>query len=350
MGDTQYTDDALLEGLNREISRLSKLNGYPMEMILIIDRWFIEMSPKQAGFQKGDKVNFSVAYPKFSRVYDDLKRKKEEETRAYDSNWRNEEENNKSENERKFETSMEEHRKARRESEAQKRKERDQERDQEWERSRKADIDKIKLPKSNSVSSHQKRRRCTNANSQYEGLVTIYKIIYIPENRAVYTGRTKDPARRLAQHASATSKCRLVRNAMRRQGRRNYTIEPIMWCAQEDADANESFWIIENQTMYPKGYNLRHGSAAGEEDANPTALMRTSVNLVPFCGARDEALAMGDAWQDVAAFLEGDDSGTQADQQIRDLLREVHPDHPTQQSYSPTEVAAMLNAVRESMR
>ena len=78
MGDTQYTDDALLEGLNREISRLSKLNGYPMEMILIIDRWFIEMSPKQAGFQKGDKVNFSVAYPKFSRVYDDLKRKKEE--------------------------------------------------------------------------------------------------------------------------------------------------------------------------------------------------------------------------------------------------------------------------------
>lgn len=183
-----------------------------------------------------------------------------------------------------------------------------------------------------------------------DGLVTIYKIMYLPDNRAVYTGRTKDPARRLAQHASATSKCRLVRNAMRRQGRRNYTIEPLVWCAQEDADANESFWIIENQTMYPKGYNLRHGSAAGAEDENPTALMRTSVNLVPFSGARDEALAMGDAWQDVAAFLEGSDSATQADQQIRDLLREVHPDHPNQPSYSPTEVAAMLNAVRESMR
>jgi len=194
-----------------------------------------------------------------------------------------------------------------------------------------------------------KKRKATASRAAHEGLVTIYNIIYIPEGRAVYTGRTKDPERRLAQHASASSKCRLIRNAMRRNGRKSYTIEPIMWCRPEDADANESFWIIENQTMHPRGYNLRHGATAGEEAGNGAALMQTSTNVVSFRGVRDEAAAMQDAWGDVVDFLESDEAGSQADDQLRDLLREVHPDRAEGRVYSANEVSAMLNSVREAL-
>lgn len=57
-------------------------------------------------------------------------------------------------------------------------------------------------------STHEKKRKvCTPV--QGDQLVTIYKIVYTPENRTVYTGRTKNPARRMKQHASASSRTRL---------------------------------------------------------------------------------------------------------------------------------------------
>ena len=195
----------------------------------------------------------------------------------------------------------------------------------------------------------KKPRHTTGAPYEEDGLVTIYKIVYLPEDRAVYTGRTKDMHRRMQQHASVSSGCRLVRNAMRRHGRKSFAVEPIMWCHSEDADANESFWIIENQTMHPRGYNLRHGSMAGAESEHPSALMRTSQNVIPFQGARDEARAMRDAWDNVFEMLEADENGEQADGQLRELLREVHPDRAGDRVYSADEVAAMLNSVRESL-
>jgi len=126
----------------------------------------------------------------------------------------------------------------------------------------------------------------------------------------------------MKQHASASSGCRLVRNAMRRHGQKSFAIEPIMWCKAEDADTNESFWIIQNNTMHPHGYNLYHGAAAGAESDDPSALMRTCQNVVPFQGVLGEVRAMRDAWDDVCDMLKKEEGGSQADDQLRELLRE----------------------------
>lgn len=181
-------------------------------------------------------------------------------------------------------------------------------------------------------------------------LVTIYKLVFLPESRVVYVGRTKDLARRLTKHSSPSSGCRLVRNAFRRHGRKQFGIVPIMWCHAEDADVNESFYIIENKTLYPNGYNLRHGAAAGLEIDETTALACTSGAIVPFESDADEARAMQEAWGDVAEILKEcpDDSLTEA--HLRDLIRSVHPDHAGDRSFSASEVTAMFNSLHDTMR
>ena len=131
---------------------------------------------------------------------------------------------------------------------------------------------------------------------QSQARVTIYKLVFLPENRPVYTGRTKDLVNRMQQHASRHSQCRLVRNAIRRHGIKSFTIEPIMWCKADDADVNESYWIMQNNTLYPNGYNLRHGSKAGEE-VNPRS------TLVPFMSDVDKGQAIQAAWYDVGLIV-----------------------------------------------
>ena len=181
-------------------------------------------------------------------------------------------------------------------------------------------------------------------------IVTIYALVYIPTGKRVYTGRTKDPDRRLGQHASKGSKCRLVKNAFRKHGRKSFALEPIMRCRDSDGDANESFWIIQNKTLYPDGYNLRHGSMAGEDDVLATALVPTCTGVVPFNGLADEVRACAEGWESVAEIVEGlDDSANDADDLCKDLLRQVHPDAHGGESrvYTAGDVSAMLNAVRE---
>jgi hypothetical protein len=184
-----------------------------------------------------------------------------------------------------------------------------------------------------------------------DDIVTIYALIFLPTAKRVYTGRTKDPDRRLNQHASRGSKCRLVRNAFRKHGRKSFALEPILRCRAADADANESYWIIQNQTLYPDGYNLRHGSKAGDADdgALDTALVPVCTGVVPFEGFADEAKACAEGWEDVAEIARDlDDSRNEVDEVCKDLLREVHPDaHGDEaRTYTATEVAAMLNTVR----
>jgi len=181
-------------------------------------------------------------------------------------------------------------------------------------------------------------------------LVTIYKLVFLPESRVVYVGRTKDLAHRLAKHSSPSSGCRLVRNAIRRYGRKKFGIEPIMWCHPEDADANESFYIIENNTLHPNGYNLRHGAAAGIEIDETTALTCTSGAIVPFESDADEAMAMQEAWGDVAEMLKAGPEDTLAEAHLRDLIRSVHPDHAGDRTFSASEVTAMLNSLHDTMR
>tara|TARA_B100000575_G_C23058964_1_gene609678 strand:- start:29 stop:766 length:738 start_codon:yes stop_codon:yes gene_type:complete len=128
--------------------------------------------------------------------------------------------------------------------------------------------------------------------------VVVYTLVFLPTGARVYTGRTKDPERRLSQHAARNSKCRLVRNAFRKYGRKNFSLEVILRCRASDADANESYYIIRNNTLYPNGYNLRHGSTAGEE--SDLAMVPACTRAIAFKGFADEASACAEAWQDVA--------------------------------------------------
>jgi len=184
--------------------------------------------------------------------------------------------------------------------------------------------------------------------SKGEELVTIYKIVYRPDNRAVYTGRTKNTERRLKQHASRSSGCRLLRNAIRRYGISKFAIQPIVRCMPDDADANESYYIMTNNTMHPNGYNLRHGSMAGVENDNEVALIPTS--MIAFEGVAEELRAQAEATHDVAELCEELEDSSTTDNICRDILRDVHPDRAGDRSYSAGDVAAMINTVRESVR
>jgi len=168
----------------------------------------------------------------------------------------------------------------------------------------------------------KRKQRCDNERSS-QNTVTIYKIIYKPDNRIVYTGRTKSYLEdRLKQHSSRKSGCRLVRNAIRRYGMRKFDIEPIVRCHPDDADANESYYIIANNTLHPNGYNLRHGSKAGD-DSTDTMQIVPLVSKGDCC--EDDARACSDAMMDVAGMCdESEDEDAEA--MSLALLSEVHAD------------------------
>jgi len=201
-----------------------------------------------------------------------------------------------------------------------------------------------------SVAPAPKRAKPTPTPKHDDRMVTIYKLVYKPENRAVYTGRTNNINERFKQHAQRSSKCRLVRNAIRRHGVRQYTIEPIVRCHAADADANESYYIMANNTLHPNGYNLRHGSKAGENSDDEMRVAASVSGIVPFSNARDELHAHMEATQDLADICEDLEDCSGVDEVCRNLLRDVHPDRAGERNYSAAEVSAMLNAVRESVR
>ena len=126
----------------------------------------------------------------------------------------------------------------------------------------------------------------------------------------------------MKQHSSRTSKCRLVRNAIRRYGVRKFTIEPIVRCHSDDADANESYYIMANKTLYPHGYNLRHGSKAGDESAEDMQMMPSVPNSVTMNGARDELRAFSDASADLADLCDEEEE-VDKDEDRLELLEPV---------------------------
>ena len=134
--------------------------------------------------------------------------------------------------------------------------------------------------------------------------VVIYALLL--EGNFVYTGKTANPDARLASHASRSSRCRLVRNAFKKHGRSKFTLKVLMRCNAADADANESSWIVKNNTMHPNGFNLRHGAAAGE-DLSDKQIVPAFSGVVPFEGEADEMEAEGECWSDLAeVFREGE--------------------------------------------
>jgi len=186
--------------------------------------------------------------------------------------------------------------------------------------------------------------------------MVIYALLL--EGNFVYTGKTANPDARLASHASRSSQCRLVRNAFKKHGRAKFTLKVLMRCSAADADANESSWIVKNNTLHPNGFNLRHGAAAGE-DLSDKQIVPAFSGVVPFEGEADEAEAEGESWSDLADVLrEGDavdekeaaqEEATKraVDAALKAVLRETHPDRAGDRTFTATEVAALVNSVRE---
>jgi hypothetical protein len=55
-----------------------------------------------------------------------------------------------------------------------------------------------------------------------------------------------------------------------------------MVCSLEDAKKNESLWILKNKTMYPGGYNLVHGSTAGNVESDCAKLSSEFTTSLKF--------------------------------------------------------------------
>lgn len=206
--------------------------------------------------------------------------------------------------------------------------------------------------KLNVISStvNKKARTSRTSRPAVPTLVTIYKLVYLPENRAVYTGKSSNLSRRLQAHSYASSNCRLVRNAMSHYGCSKFRIEPLVRCRPEDADANENYYIMANGTMYPEGYNLRHSQVAGEPCMEERRLVTASSGTVAFQGITDELRAHSDAYADLENICGDLEHCLAGDDVCRKLLLQVHPDRAGGRTYTATEVAVMLNQIREALQ
>ena len=186
---------------------------------------------------------------------------------------------------------------------------------------------------------------------------TIYKLVRVADGKALYTGATCDPSQREREHKSVHSQCRLVRQYVRKHGKRSLRLEAQMQCRFEDRDVNESHYIVLNNTLYhpssnPDGLNLRHGSRAGaeEDSVGDSSIVPACRGLVPIGNVADEAMAESDAFADFARICTDlDDRTTEIGTVCNELLRETHPDKANGRMFSATEVAAMLNSVKRTL-
>ena len=201
---------------------------------------------------------------------------------------------------------------------------------------------------------HELKKRKQSHNSEPtrpDHLVTIYKLIYKPKNRAVYTGRTKNHLEdRFKQHAARTSGCRLVRNAIRRYGMGKFAIEPIVRCHADDADANESYYIMANKTLHPDGYNLRHGSKAGDESERESQLVPSASRSGVCENVQNELQAHSDAMADLVSLC--DEAEESADDEDADamslaLLDEVHTNIVTPPQRQISQYAPLPPTIRK---
>lgn len=184
-------------------------------------------------------------------------------------------------------------------------------------------------PTSPHTTSPPPKRQKPSPRSPPTDETTIYSLIDTLTYTPVYTGKTVDTDRRLKQHASDSSSCRLVRQFVRKHGRSRIAIRPLVRCSAADADTNESFYIVKNNTLYPNGLNLRHGSMAGTESDECTSMVPVTPSVSDTQAATmmvvhaktiesvdRDMLSTSAAWADVAAIcaiLDGDESESESE-------------------------------------
>ena len=86
--------------------------------------------------------------------------------------------------------------------------------------------------------------------------IAIYALVRKATCAVVYVGKTGHVDRRMQQHSSYKSQCRLVRDAFMKEGRDSFEIRPLMYCTEADADRNESMMITKLNTIHPNGLNF----------------------------------------------------------------------------------------------
>lgn len=90
-------------------------------------------------------------------------------------------------------------------------------------------------------------------------LFTIYKHICVPSGKA-YVGVTQNAVRRLRGHRSPSSQCVALRNAIQKHGWSNFeTVVLAQTESIQEAMRLEGDYIVEHETLAPRGYNLKTG-------------------------------------------------------------------------------------------
>ena len=179
-------------------------------------------------------------------------------------------------------------------------------------------------PKSSDADTPAPKRRKSAPRSPHRvssAETTIYALVDMQLLKPIYTGKTVDAHRRLGQHRSDSSSCRLVAQFVRKHGKARVGIRPLVRCSDADGDTNESFYIMKNNTLYPNGLNLRHGSMAGVESDECTALVPVAapqmtekeqstmmaVHAQTVEPIEKDMLSTAAAWADVAAMCAAPD-------------------------------------------
>ena len=62
--------------------------------------------------------------------------------------------------------------------------------------------------------------------------------------------------------SSKKNQCHYLNNAIRKYGVTSFVVELIEYCTVENADERETNYILQNNSMFPNGYNLKIGGNA----------------------------------------------------------------------------------------
>ena len=111
---------------------------------------------------------------------------------------------------------------------------------------------------------------------EHERYIEIYKINCLETNKSyvgqvvshiLNTGKYRKHGmnKRLNEHfseafSSKKNQCHYLNNAIRKYGREKFSVELLELCSLEESEKRESFYIINLDTMFPNGYNLKLGT------------------------------------------------------------------------------------------
>ena len=90
--------------------------------------------------------------------------------------------------------------------------------------------------------------------------------IYCIRNRVngkVYTGQTRNLAKRKSAHKLGDSNCLALQSAIGKYGWHNFSWEVLELCLEENLNVRECHWIATLDCMSPNGYNIKQGGDSG---------------------------------------------------------------------------------------